>query len=355
VTDLPDFPREWPRSAVRVASWLWRVGRNSGGPVTITVADLAAKMREKEPISTRSVDGALRLLAEWGVLTNTPTGSRKIARAINMARLQKPERLSAIADIADKPKHAIADVADNELRAVISAELRAFADNELRAILRTLLRTELQTLLRTKDIESDHARIAYAQDYAQATPPQTPPPDSEHPTGAEPAGGGELVSVPEEPGNEPFHAGDAPIPETVEVRRRSPDSKPLPDSVPWSGDLRDSVGTRTAAIWLRAWAHRWGEADADARCRDALAECPAKLAAQCLWHDMAENVRSRTGLLVSLLRGKATPDKPRSRNGAIGSACVPTGPPATISGSSSLRAELRSGIPPSSNMVRMLV
>jgi hypothetical protein len=136
----------------------------------------------------------------------------------------------------------------------------------------------------------------------------TETPDKEPPPNAVPRVVDDFESIPSDTGTEPFHADDAPIP--MAKRERAPQA--LPDGAQWTGNLKSLVGHRTAAVWLRAWGALWGEADIGRMLHNALAGCPAKHAAQCLWHDMADNVKSRTGVLVELLRGRWEPDPPRS-------------------------------------------
>jgi len=58
---------------------------------------------------------------------------------------------------------------------------------------------------------------------------------------------------------------------------------------------------------------------------------------------------------ISVVASSPSPISTASKKIAIGSMCVATGPPAMISGSSSLRFALRSGMPESSSIFKMLV
>ena len=137
----------------------------------------------------------------------------------------------------------------------------------------------------------------------------TPPPPSEvvpaespNPN-AEPGGGGDFDSVPED---EPFESPDGPFPDAPPVPAAAP--RPLPDGPDWTGRMDDAIGTRTATRWAREWGHRHGEADAD-RIAAPLAHVSGKLWALAIWHDF-EGARAPLALLRAVLEGRVPPAKP---------------------------------------------
>lgn len=67
-SDLPDFPREWPKAAARVAGWLWRtVLLRDGRPVDHGAAKIARAM----DCSIRTVQTGLGYLRKTGWLVET--------------------------------------------------------------------------------------------------------------------------------------------------------------------------------------------------------------------------------------------------------------------------------------------
>ncbi len=309
MSDLPPFPREWPESVVRVAALLWRVQDTDRRPVTMTAAEIAAQLSRKEHIGTRTVEKAIKYLSDASVLVPVGTVGKRVARRVEIESYD-PEmtaRSSALSSATDDRNTALSSALETALE---TALWTALSSARFEYLVRSIVRDEVRSIGRRngryQDIESDHARAASAS--ASATAPPTPHPDTDKGLSEEPAGGGEIDFVPDDPGTEPFHGPDADF--AMPTPPKPPAPKPIPDGEPWSGDLRDPVGLRSATIWLRAWGAAWHEADAD-RIASVAETRPAKHVAQCLWHDFSDGVKSRVGLLRAMLEGRADPDRPR--------------------------------------------